>query len=233
MNRTVENVKATFTELGQIASISFDAVVRDDNGGQAAAPHTVRGPFPQLPEPQAGEDGEPGAPVVTEAELQLIAMELAEAMGGMFTHLESNVIAASTPVFVPPATPAVLPENEQRANMVAQVDNTISAVITRFTRFQMGYVEREAAAKAYKAAGYEGEVSPWISHFADNAGLDYTTATDRILAQADALRAAQFKLDAEQRMRKYKIMSLPTIEEARAEFADIMAEVSRIEASLQ
>jgi len=221
MKRTVENVKATFNAAGQIAKLSFDAVVDDQKGGRAASPLTVTGPFPALAQ---GEEP-------TAGQLQEIAMELAEGMGGMFVHLESNVIAAATPVFKPDA-PKVLTEQEQRQNMVAQVDVMIAGVITRFTRFQMGYVEREAAARAYQEAGYTGEVSPWISHFADNAGLSYATAADRIIAQADALRAAQFKLDAEQRMRKYAILSAPTIEVARTVFADIQAQVNQIEAGL-
>jgi len=95
---------------------------------------------------------------------------------------------------------------EVKAAMQAEVDNHIGGIYVRFTRFESEYVEREAAARAYVAAGYTGDPTIWVHSFATSTGRTDSQAADLIIAQANALRAALVSLGA-QRMRKYLIAS--------------------------
>ncbi len=87
---------------------------------------------------------------------------------------------------------------------IAAIDDTSEMVINKWTRFTTEYEESEKAAIEYKAAGYEGDVSIFITSYADAAGVSYQEATDTILIQADGLRNLQAQLRA-QRMRKYEL----------------------------
>jgi len=226
MKRGMNGLTPTI-DSGRVVKLFFNAIVEGDNGARVAAPLTLDGPFPALD--QLSKSGEP-----TQAQIRAAAQQLAEDMG-LYARLEQQVRE-----FEPPApnssAPAVaqmpLSDDETKAAWVNDVDTTIGDIITRFTRFQLGYEQREQAAKAYKAAGYAGDVSIWISGFADNAKLGYRDAADRILAQAAALRAAVVQLDGTQRMRKYSILGAATIGEARKIYADIIQTVRGIEASL-
>lgn len=88
--------------------------------------------------------------------------------------------------------------------LVGSIDNTAANISARWTRFAEEYKEREAAAEAFKAANFTGEVSVYISSFATAAGLDNQSAALLILQQAERLRALQQQL-AVQRMRKYEL----------------------------
>ncbi|WP_153446922.1 hypothetical protein [Vibrio algicola] len=89
-------------------------------------------------------------------------------------------------------------------NGISAIDNKAATISLYWSRFAEEYVEREKAANEYKAAGYTGDVSIYVTSFADSAGLDYQTATDLILTQAEGLRALQAQLAVE-RMRKYEL----------------------------
>lgn len=115
----------------------------------------------------------------------------------------------------------------RRKELMANLDNKIEARLRNSTRFSLGYVEREAAAIAFKDAGYTGDPTTWVSRFADNTGLTNTQATDLILSQAAAMRAALKALE-EYRMDKYLIQAKPTITEAEAEYARIGALVDAV-----
>ncbi len=93
---------------------------------------------------------------------------------------------------------------DTRQLSINQVDEVAAQVIAKWSRFAEEYKERELAASAYQAANYSGYVSIYISSFADSAGLDYVSATDLILKQANGLRTLQEKLAIE-RMRKYEL----------------------------
>ncbi|HHE3608587.1 TPA: hypothetical protein ACPDS2_002192 [Pasteurella multocida] len=88
--------------------------------------------------------------------------------------------------------------------LVDSIDDAAAEIGARWTRFAEEYKEREAAAIAFKEAGFNGEVSIYISSFATVAGLDNKSASLLILKQAEGLRALQEQL-AIQRMRKYEL----------------------------
>jgi len=110
-----------------------------------------------------------------------------------------------------------------KAALVRSVDDGISGIYAAFTRFAMEYEAREAAALAFKAAGYEGYPGVWVQSFADAAGLPANTATDMILIQAVALRNLLSTLAA-LRMRKYEIKAAGDIAAAQAVHDQILAE---------
>lgn len=91
--------------------------------------------------------------------------------------------------------------------LVDKLDIEVAAIYAEWERFQSEYTLRESAALAYKAAGYTGEVSIWISAFATASNLSVRDACDMILSQAEALRVAKEKIGA-LRMRKYEILAL-------------------------
>ena len=88
-----------------------------------------------------------------------------------------------------------------------QIDDTAEAVYKIASRFSDEYKAREAAAIAYKAAGYKGDVSSYISSFAQSAAVSNQQATDTIVAQSAAFRGAQEMLGA-LRMKKFAIRKL-------------------------
>ncbi len=87
---------------------------------------------------------------------------------------------------------------------IASIDDAAAAEAMKWTRFAEEYKEREAAAIAYKEAGYTGDVSIYITSFSEPAGITNQAAADLILKQADDLRSLQSQLAAE-RMRKYEL----------------------------
>lgn len=104
-----------------------------------------------------------------------------------------------------------------KASMMAALDDEVAAVLSRSTRFAIGYTEREGAAKAFKQNGYVGDPSIWVTRFARNTGMTDQAAADLILSQANNLRGALEQLEA-LRMDKYKIQAAPTMQLARESF---------------
>lgn len=94
--------------------------------------------------------------------------------------------------------------NAKRQQLIDNIDNTASSLITRWTRFESEYKEREKAALAYQEKNYEGDVSIYITSFADAANIDNKSATLLILQQANQLRDTLAKMSA-LRMRKYEL----------------------------
>jgi hypothetical protein len=127
---------------------------------------------------------------------------------------------------VPPAT-----DWECKAVWIRQVDNSVAAVFSKWTRFQMEYEQREKAALAFKNSGYAGAPSLWITSFAEPVGLSNRVATDLILAQAQRLRKAIEQLGV-QRMSKYRILNAASIAEAETEFNMIINAVIQIDTGL-
>lgn len=138
----------------------------------------------------------------------------------MTARVQKQVDAALPPVIQPPVEPIKDPV-VQRTEWYNNVDDLIADIITKQTRFQMGYVEREAAANAYKDSGYKIDPTEWITRFADNVKIPYPAAADLILSQAAQLRKALMDLEA-LRMDKYLIKSALTQELAEAEFNRIV-----------
>jgi len=133
---------------------------------------------------------------------------------------------------IEPGAPVVeITDAEQRAIWVQGVDDLVASIIGRFTRFQMGYVEREAAARAYIASDGASDPTVWVTRFADNNGMDYMAASERIVFQAEAYRQALEELEA-LRMDKYRITKASTADLARLEFAKIVSQCGVIQRSL-
>lgn len=91
--------------------------------------------------------------------------------------------------------------------LAAKIDARVAEIYAAGARFETEYKAREAAAQAYKDAGYQGEVSTWITVYATPLGLSIQEATDQILRVAEDQRAAQETLGA-LRIRKYELANL-------------------------
>ena len=128
--------------------------------------------------------------------------------------------------------PALLPPrqlslDELKPVLMAEIDDAVAAIMSRLTRFSLGYEQREAAAIAYKAAGYTGDPTNWISVFATAAGLTNQAATDLILLQAAAMRKALADLE-DLRMRKYEIKAQADEATARAKRDELLASIKAV-----
>ncbi len=120
---------------------------------------------------------------------------------------------------------------DMRINAIDMIDNTAAHVTSKWTRFTTEYEESEKAAIEYKAAGYEGDVSIFITSYADAAGVSYQEATDTILIQADGLRNLQAQLRA-QRMRKYELKAADlTLEQITTLRDEIITNIQTLGAS--
>lgn len=118
-----------------------------------------------------------------------------------------------------------------KSTLVSQIDAAIADIYSRFLRFSAEYNEREAAARAFKAAGYQGDPGVWVSAFASAAGMPAVDATNLIISQADNLKNALKQLGA-LRMQKYLIIRAPDQAVANQEYASIMSSISTIAAGL-
>jgi len=107
--------------------------------------------------------------------------------------------------------PPVLREPEKvwpaAAQLATLIDQKVAQIYEGWTRFTSEYQAKEAAALAYKATAYEGEVSVWIRSYAEAAGIGCQEAAERILQQAENLRAAQIQL-GQLRVRKFELSAL-------------------------
>jgi hypothetical protein len=119
---------------------------------------------------------------------------------------------------------------ELKRQLVDQVDTAVAAIYARWQRFESEYVLREAAARAFAAANYEGDPGIWVTSYAVGAGLALRVAADQILLQADARRAALEQLAA-LRMSKYSIESATDIAAATAAYDVIATRATEIAAA--
>lgn len=116
---------------------------------------------------------------------------------------------------------------KDKAAYVATIDERAATIYSRWTRFEAEYRARESAAKAFEDAGHQGDPGLYVTSFAEPAGLTTRAATDAILAQAAALRAAQDALSA-LRMRKYEVARSTTVEVAQTLAEEIIAAMDEI-----
>jgi hypothetical protein len=167
-------------------------------------------------------------------ELPADAVEItAEERAALFAAQQSGKIiqadADGKPVAVdrPAETLAAM-----KARLSAAIDSLVEGIYEKYTKFQVAYTPREAAARAFKAAGYVGDPGLWVTGFAGPAGLTNQQAADKIIAQADAAYAALPLIDA-QRMRKYSLAAADGMANAQALYDDIVAQIATAAASLQ
>ena len=117
---------------------------------------------------------------------------------------------------------------ETQARLINNIDAYAASIYSTWTRFESEYRERKTVAEAYKAAGYQGECSRYITDFAKRAGLNNQAATDLILVQAAGLEKLQVEL-ANQRMRKYELkVSGLTIEKMQSVHDDIIKQMDAL-----
>ena len=117
---------------------------------------------------------------------------------------------------------------KNQSKLIANIDEHAARIYSTWTRFESEYRERQTAAEAYKAAGYQGECSRYITDIAKRAGLNNQAATDLILVQAAGLEKLQVEL-ANQRMRKYEL-KVPglTIEKMQSIHDDIIKQMDAL-----
>lgn len=109
----------------------------------------------------------------------------------------------------------------------AQIDDAAAERINASTRFAMGYEQRESAALTFRAAGYEGDPTTWVSRFAGNVGMTNRAAADLILSQAAVLRAALAELE-NLRMDKYLVRAAKTVDQADEIAFGILAAIAAV-----
>jgi hypothetical protein len=151
----------------------------------------------------------------------------------MENYLQNKKTPVRDPLEPQPAAQiqALATEPEQRALMIETIDNLIAQTYDRFQRFTMEYVAREKAAQDFKAAGYTGDPTVWITHVAENLGLTNQETADLVITQANAMRAALILL-GQLRMDKYKVANAPTIEDANNMYFEIIDKRNTIDKSL-
>lgn len=118
--------------------------------------------------------------------------------------------------------------NEKRQQLIDDIDNTASSLITKWTRFESEYKEREKAALAYQEQNYQGDASVYIVSFAQAANIDNKSAALLILKQAGQLRSTLEKMSA-LRMRKYALKQPNlTLDEMQKIHDDIIAQMQAL-----
>lgn len=120
---------------------------------------------------------------------------------------------------------------ELKVSLMKQVDDKIAGIYNEWLRFDIEYYTREQKAKEYVDANYEGEVSVWISSYADAVQLPYDEAADSILQTGAHVRNVMEQL-AVQRMRRYVIKRATSVHEANTEYSNIMMQVLQIASAL-
>ena len=117
------------------------------------------------------------------------------------------------------------------AQGAAQINDAVEAVLQPLTRFEVEYKRREAQARAYRDAGYKGDVPCQVAAFAKPTGKTPKEAADIILAQSEMLYSLLDKL-GELRMRKFELGSLKTAAEVKTRTAEIVAQIESAAAQL-
>lgn len=117
------------------------------------------------------------------------------------------------------------------ANACNAIDDTVSAVYTKWTRFQKEYDARLQAAEAYAQAGYTGPVSVYISSVADAAGISAQAAADQVIEQATMFEVALEQLGAA-RMRKFEVKRATDAAGALALQDAIISQINTIAAQI-
>lgn len=117
---------------------------------------------------------------------------------------------------------------EKCAQLIDEIDKKAETIYSVWTRFEAEYKARKEAAEVFKASGYKGEPSIYITSFATPAGVDNKTATDIILQQAAGLQKLQDHLAA-LRMRKYELKHPNlTLEQLQAIRDDIIKQMDEL-----
>lgn len=121
----------------------------------------------------------------------------------------------------------------KQQQLITAIDDKAANIYSVWTRFEQEYTARENAAKDFKAANYQGDVSRFVADFATKAGIDNKTAADLILVQAEGLRKLLVEL-ANQRMRKYELKKEGLSEdEMQTIYDDIIKQMEKLAEAYQ
>lgn len=107
------------------------------------------------------------------------------------------------------------------------IDDTVSNVYGKWTRFQKEYDLRLTAAQEYIQAGYSGPTSSYIESVATASGISLPEAADLVVQQANMFNSALEQLAAA-RMRKFEIKRATEPTEVLALQDAIMSQVITI-----
>lgn len=160
--------------------------------------------------------------------IEITSEQHAALLDGQAQGMRIVADAEGLPVLLSPPVPTL---GDVKAALMADVDTKISDIYSRFTRFETEYVQREAAAHAFKAGGYADDAGVWVMAFAGSAGMSAQAATDLIISQADSMRAALQALGA-LRMGKYGIAAAASEAAAQAVHDGIVEQATVIAAAL-
>ena len=116
---------------------------------------------------------------------------------------------------------------DAQAQGAAQINDAVEAVLQPLTRFEVEYKRREAQARAYRDAGYKGDVPCQVAAFAKPTGKTPKEAADIILAQSEMLYATLDRL-GEMRMRKFELQSLATPDDVSERTTEILGGIALI-----
>ena len=116
---------------------------------------------------------------------------------------------------------------DAQAQGAAQINDAVKEVLQPLTRFEVEYKRREAQARAYRDAGYKGDVPCQVAAFAKPTGKTPKEAADIILAQSEMLYATLDRL-GEMRMRKFELQSLATPDDVSERTTEILGGIALI-----
>ena len=116
---------------------------------------------------------------------------------------------------------------DAQAQGAAQINDAVEAVLQPLTRFEVEYKRREAQARAYRDAGYKGDVPCQVAAFAKPTGKTPKEAADIIWAQSEMLYATLDRL-GEMRMRKFELQSLATPDDVSERTTEILGGIALI-----
>jgi hypothetical protein len=225
INYEYRNLQPATNDQKLVTGITFTIFATDINGDVAEATWTA-----QYAAPLAALD------TFSEADLTalcktFITDNAVRADLDRVLALRKGATVLSNPSISIAPVQAPVTDAEHRAELIENIDYLVAQTYDRFQRFTMEYIAREKAAQDFKAAGYVGDPTIWITHVAENLGVTNQETADLIIKKADAMRAAIILL-GQLRMDKYKIASALTIEDARTVYLDIVARQTVIDASL-
>lgn len=181
----------------------------------------------------------PGDPIssISESDLKKLCESIANSTG-MYKFLDEVIARMTGPISAVPLAPLPPPESvgmsegQYRPVWASQIDTAVATIYAQYSRFEIEYKEKRAAAEAFIADNYEGTPAPWVMDYALSANLTYKDAADAILREALKWEDALPKLGA-LRVQKYLILNAETLTQAREEFDRLVSAIQAIQQVLQ
>ncbi|AWX14282.1 hypothetical protein CEP49_06825 [Mergibacter septicus] len=119
---------------------------------------------------------------------------------------------------------------ESKADLIKRLKKSIDEKATniknQWYRFMDEYTERERAAREFKQNNYSGTPDVILTDFSNAASIDYKTAADIVLQQAEIVRSNLTKI-AGLRMRKFALNEKMTEQELKDMHDDVIRELEK------